>query len=113
MEIYLPARCRMRRRVTGGDDRIQDPAGTLGQGTDSDWKENLAACDAQRCAAAYQDRSLVSPDREPELSADDCAFGTDVAGDDHPLLSGMVSDALHRPAAVHGLDIFNFKFLSG
>src|SRR6202050_2886868 len=99
--------------VAGGDDRIQDPAGALGQGPDPDWKEDPATCHAQRCAAAHQDRSLVSPDRESQLSADDCAFSADLTGHDHPLLSGMVSDALHRLAIVHGIDVFDFELLPG
>ena len=34
-------------------------------------------------------------------------------GHDHSLLSGLVSDALHRPAAVHGVDVFDFQLLPG
>src|SRR5580693_187492 len=113
MEIYLPAGCGVPRRVAGGDDGIQNPAGALGQGTDPDGKEDSAPGVAQRCAAAYKDRSLVSLNGEPELSANDCALGTDTASDDHPFLSGMVSDALHRPAAVPGFNVFHFELLSG
>src|SRR5271170_2695670 len=111
MEVYLPSGRRMPRRAARGNDRVQNPAGALGQGTDSNWKENSAARAAQRRTAAHQNRSLVSPDREPQLSAHDRALGSDVARDDHPLLSGMVSDALHRSAAVHGFDVFDFEFL--
>src|SRR5580693_3910819 len=113
MEVYLSAGCGVSCGIAGGDDCIQNPAGALGQGTDPDGKEDSAASAAQRCAAAHQDRSLVSPDCEPQLSADDCALGADVAGYDHPLLSGMVSDALHRPAALYGVNVFYFEFLSG
>src|SRR5580700_8568172 len=111
MEVHLPAGCGMPGGVAGGDDCIQDATGALGQGADPDRKENSAARAAQRCAAAYQDRSLVSPDREPQLSADDCAFRAAIAGHDHPLLSGMVSDALHRLSAVHGVDVFHFELI--
>ena len=45
--------------------------------------------------------------------ADDRALRAAVARDDHPLLSGLVSDALHRPAAVHGVHVFDFEFLPG
>ena len=31
----------MPRRTTGGNDRLQNPAGSLGQGADSDQQENL------------------------------------------------------------------------
>ena len=113
MEVYLPAGCRVPRRTAGGDDRVQDAAGALGQGPDSDGKEDSAAGAAERRAAAHQDRGLVSPDGEHELSADDHAVGAAAAGHDHSLLSGLVPDALHRPAAVHGVDVFDFKLLSG
>src|SRR5580692_12912852 len=113
MEVYLPAGCGVPGRIAGGDDCIQNPAGALGEGTDPDGKEDSAASAAQRCAAAHQDRSLVSPDCEPQLSADDCALGADVARDDHPLLSGMVSDAIHRFAAVHGFNVLYFELLPG
>ena len=36
-----------------------------------------------------------------------------IAGHDYSLLSGLVSDAVHRPAAVHGFDVFDFEFLPG
>ncbi len=64
-------------------------------------------------AAARQNRGLVSPDGESQLSIDDRAFRPAVAGDDYSLLSGMVSDALHRLTPVHGFDIFHIQLLSG
>jgi hypothetical protein len=60
-----------------------------------------------------ENRSLVSPDGQSQLSADDRALGAADARHDHPLLPGMVPDALHRPAPVHGVDIFHFQLLSG
>ncbi len=35
------------------------------------------------------------------------------AGHDHSLLPGLVSNALHRSAVVHGFDVFHLEFLSG
>ncbi len=35
------------------------------------------------------------------------------ASDDYSFLSGMVSDALHRPSLIHGVDVFHFQFLFG
>src|SRR6185369_8234021 len=35
------------------------------------------------------------------------------ASHDHPLLSGMVSDVVHRSAAVHGIHFFYLEFLPG
>src|SRR5579862_828193 len=113
MEIRLSARRGMSRRTARGNDRVQNAAGAVGEGTDSGLEENPATRAQKRRAATREDRGVLSPHREPQLSADDRAFGAADAGDDHPLLSGMVPDALHRLAAVHGVDIFDFKFLSG
>src|SRR5271156_4511762 len=113
MEIYLPAGCRVPGRVAGGDDRLQDAASALGQGINSDGEKDSAASDAQRRIVAHQDRSLVSPHCKFELSADDHTFGADIAGDDYPFLSGMVSDAVHRSAALYGVDLLYFQFLPG
>src|SRR5262249_23325034 len=46
-----------------------------------------------------------------QLSLDDCALGTAVAGNDHSLLPGLVPDALYRSAAFPGFDVFDFQFL--
>ena len=76
-------------------DGIQDAAGAVGEGADSGRQENPAAGIQQRRTAADQGGGVVSPDGESQLSAHDRAFGAADAGDDHPLLSGMVPDALH------------------
>ena len=113
MEVHVSSGCRVPSGVARRDDRLQDPAGTLGQGFDSDRKENPAPSVAQRCPTSYEGRSLVSPDGEYQLSPDDHAFCAAVARHDHPFLSGMVSDALHRPAFIHGIDLLDFELLSG
>ena len=48
------------------------------------------------CAAAHQDRGGLSPDRQPELSADGHHVGAADSGHDLPLLPGLVSDAADR-----------------
>src|SRR5712664_2060008 len=113
MEVYLYAGRGMSGGIAGRDDGLQDPAGAVGERVDSDGKEDSAARAQKSCSVAHQDRSVVSPDGESQLSADDHALGAAAAGDGHPLLSGMVSDAVQRPAAVHGLDVFHLQFLPG
>ena len=103
----------MSRRTPGGDDRIQDPAGAMGQGTDPDRQEDTAPGVAKRCPLAHQDRSLVPPDGQYQLSPHDHAVGVIAPGHDHPLLPGLVPDAVHRPALVPGFDILDLQFLSG
>src|SRR5208282_1039441 len=49
----------------------------------------------------------------PQLSTDDRALGLADARHDYSLLSGMVPDALYRPAPVHGFDILHFQLLPG
>src|SRR5208337_3685437 len=113
MEVYLSPGCRMPRRVARGNDRIQDAAGALGQGVDPGLQENTSSGVKERRIAAPENRGLVSLDREHQLSVDDRALGFADARHDHSFLSGMVPDALHRPAPVHGFDVLDFQFLSG
>jgi len=61
--------------------------GTLGEGPDQVRKKILPKV-LRSDAPIRKDRSLVSPDREPQLSADDRAVGTATARDGYPLLSG-------------------------
>src|SRR5205807_7023329 len=58
-------------------------------------------------------RSVVSPDGKYQLSLHGRALNAAAAGDDHPLLSGMVPDVGHRSASIHGVDVFHIFFLSG
>src|SRR5271170_7298622 len=113
MEVRLSAGRRVPGRVARGNDRLQDAAGALGQGVDPGLEENTSAGAEERRIAAPENRSRVSPDRQPQLSADDRALGFADARHDHSLLPGMVPDALHRPAPVHGVDVLHFQFLSG
>ncbi len=112
-KFLLSAGRRMSGGIAGRDDRIQNAAGALGQRLDSSLEENPAASFCQRRLAPSKSRSVVSPDRQSQLSADDRALRAAVARHDHSLLSGMVPDALHRSAPVHGFDVFDFEFLSG
>src|ERR1039458_500341 len=113
MEVSLFTGRGMPRRVASGDDRVQDAAGALGQGADSSLQENTSQSIRKQLIAAPEDRSRVSPDGQPQLSADDRAFGLAVARHDYSLLPGMVPDALHRPALVHGFDVLHFQLLPG
>src|SRR5271155_3500136 len=112
MEVYLSAGCRVPRRIAGGDDRVQNTAGALGEGVDTGLEEDFAKSTVERRPASRESRSLLSPDGESQLSPDDCSLRFVDAGHDHSLLSGMVSDAVHRSASIHGLDVFDFQFLS-
>ena len=76
-------------------------------------KKDLPKVLARECLAAREGGSVVSPDREHQLSADDRAVDAAAAGDGHPLLSGMVSDAVHRHPAVSCVDLFDLQLLSG
>src|SRR5271169_6646772 len=113
MEVYLSAGRRMSCRVAGRDDRLQDAAGPLGQGFDPGLEENTPPGVEERRTAVGENRSLVSSDGQPQLSADDRALRFADARHDHSLLPRMVPDALHRPAPVHGFDVFYFQLLSG
>src|SRR5205807_10397014 len=70
LEIYLLAGCRVPRRITGGNDGFQDPAGTLGKRPDSNLQENPAPRAEKRRAGSGEARGLVSPDSESKLLAD-------------------------------------------
>src|ERR1700685_4078877 len=113
MEVPLPSGCGMPRGTAGRDDRLQNPASALGQGSDSGLEKNSAQSFCERRLAPPKSRSLVSPDGQPQLSADDRAVRAFASRHGHSLLSGMVPDALHRPAAVHGVDVFHLQLLSG
>src|ERR1700682_3098066 len=113
MEVCLSAGRRMPGRVAGRDDRIQDAAGALGQGFDSGLEENTSQGVSEQRISIRENRSLLSSDGEPQLSADDRAFRLSDARHDYSLLSGMVPDALHRPAPIHGFDILHFQLLFG
>src|ERR1700674_1689747 len=113
MEVCLSAGRRMPGRVAGRDDRIQDAAGALGQGFDSGLEENTSQGVSEQRISIRENRSLLSSNGEPQLSADDRAFRFADARHDHSLLPGMVPDALHRPAPVHGFDVLHFQLLSG
>ncbi len=85
------------------------------------WAKGLIQCaikdlpqgDEVEGKPAGEDRGVVPPDGEPELSADDHALGAAAAGDDHSLLPGLVPDDVHRRAAVSGFDVFHLKLLPG
>src|SRR6266478_6098423 len=113
MEVRVFAGRRMPGRVAGGDDCIQDAAGALGQGVDPGFQENTPTDVSEQRISIRENRSLLSSNGEPQLSADDRALGLYDARHDYSLLPGMVPDALYRPAPVHGFDVLDFQLLSG
>src|SRR5882762_2714026 len=113
MEVCLSAGRRVSGRVAGRDDRIQDTTSALGQGFDPGLEENTPPGVSERRISIRENRSVLSPDGKPQLSADDRAFGFADARHDYSLLPGMVPDALHRPAPVHGFDVLDFELVSG
>src|SRR6266851_3610968 len=104
MEVRLFAGRRMPGRVAGGDDRIQDAAGALGQGVNPSLQENTPQGALERRLPKGENRSVVSPDGQLQLSANDRALGFAVAGHDYSLLSGFakrtVSEELAAIAAL-------------
>src|SRR5216683_3133324 len=113
MEVYLFAGCGVSRRIAGGDDCVQNPASSMGQGTSADGKKDSSAGVAQPYAVAHQGGSLVSPDSKFELSIDGRTFSVAVTGHGDSLLPGLVSDGVYRSAIVSGFHVFHLKFLSG
>ncbi len=112
LAIPLFARDRLPLRTARGDERLQVAAGALGQGLDADGKENPAAGDARRCSHGGEGRGVFPSDGQHQLSADDFHVDDFAAGDDRAVLSGMVSGAGDRSAAVSGVDLLDFVVLS-
>src|SRR5213075_855813 len=113
MEIHLSSGCRVPRRAARRNDRIQNAAGALGEGTDPDRQKNSAAGFEKRPAVSSEARSLVSPDRQHELSADGDPLGAFASRHGYSLLSGLVPDALHRHSTLPRINVFDLQFLSG
>ena len=111
MEVQVPAGRRVSSGVADRDDCFQDAAGALGQRPDSVFQEGLAQGFARPGFAARKDRGLVPPDRQPELSAHDRLEHASDASHGDPFLPGLVPDAVHRSAAVHGVDVLDFQLL--
>ena len=61
-------------RAADRDDGFQDAAGALGQGIDPVRDQRPAEGDEVECEIAGEDRGVVSPDGQYQLSADDYAF---------------------------------------
>src|SRR5438045_9183438 len=113
MEIHLSSRCRVPRRAARRNDRIQNSAGALGQGTDPDRQKNSAAGFEKRPAVSGERRSLVSPDRKHELSADGDPLGAFASRLGYSFLSGLVSYALHRLYALLRINVLYLQSLAG
>src|ERR1039458_8693158 len=106
MEVSLPAGRGLPGGVAHRDDRLQDAAGALGEGPDPMRQEGPAQGAARQCFAARENGSLVSPDRQHQLSADDRAQHAAAAGHDYSLLSGLVSDGVQDgKSAAYGTSV--------
>src|SRR5580700_2055596 len=103
----------MRFRVAGGYERLQSPAGSLGQRIDANGEENSAQSLPVELAMAREGRSIFSPHGEYFLSTDGGAVDDAAAGDDRAFLSGLVSNAGDRLAAISRVDLLHLQFLSG
>ncbi len=101
LEVQISARRRVPLRAAHRDDRLQDPAGALGQGSHPDQHQSAAHGLPLQHPAAQQDRGRLPPHRQPELSAHGHHVGAADSRHDLPLLPGLVSDAAHRRAALY------------
>ena len=101
LAVQISAGRRMPGRAADRDDRLQDPAGALGQGADPDHQRRFcrtsSAADVPfhiKIEAFYHLTANISYPLMIVLST-----AAD-AGHDHPLLSGLVPDAADRRAAL-------------
>src|SRR5439155_15003117 len=102
----------VRFRASRGHEQLQSAASPLGQGLDANRKENPAESLEIRRALARQNRSLLPPNRQHQLPADDPAFHHVAARNDRAFLSGLVSDAGDRPTTLPRLHLFHLQLLS-
>src|SRR5438034_4315197 len=112
LEVSLPPANRMCFRTPCGHERFQNPTSALGQGTDANRQENPPKSLEIRRALARQSRSILPPNRQHQLPADDPALYHVAASNDRALLSGLVPDASDRPAALSRLHVFHLQLLS-
>src|SRR5712691_9802731 len=93
LEVPLsPAHC-LRFRTSRGHERLQGPAGALGQGPHANRKKDPPESFQIECSLARQNRGLLPPYGQHQLPADDIALDPVAARDDRALLSGLVPDA--------------------
>ncbi len=83
------------------------------KGLDPDRQKNSAQGIQEQSSVPGEGGGVLSPEREPELSADDCSFHAAHAGHDYPVIWRLVPDAGNRPAALSGLHVFYFQLLFG
>src|SRR5579871_2190232 len=102
----------MRVRASRRHEWLQSPASALGQGPDADRKKNSAEGIQIQRALARQSRSLLPSDRQYQLPADGRLLRHAASCNDRPLLSGLVPDARHRPAALSRVYLLDLELLS-
>src|SRR5436305_5005581 len=111
MEISLSAAHRLSRRTSRGNELLQEPAGAMGEGPRPDRNQVASANPVEQAAMENQNRGVFSSDGEHFISADDRAVVSASSGDDRPIQSGLVPNAVHRPAPVARIDGLCFHFL--
>src|SRR5436305_13352709 len=112
VEISLsPAHC-LPGRAARRNEFVQEPAGALGEGSDSNGHQAFAPHHEEQAPLEDQGRGVFPFDRQHLLSVDDRALFPAVAGHDREIQPGLVSDALHRPAALAGIYSFAVDVLS-
>src|SRR4029077_15943146 len=84
----------------------------MGKRIDADGEEDFAAGDARGRAGSGEGGGVFSSDGEHQLSAYGISVDHFAARDGGAVLSGMVSGADDRPAAVRGVDVLDFGILS-
>src|SRR5258706_16257934 len=102
----------MCQRAPRGHERFQSATSPLGQGPDANRKKNPAASLSFKRALARQSRSLLPSHRKRQLSVDGALLRDASSRDDRALLSRLVSDAAHRPAALSSFHLLDFQLLS-
>src|SRR5436190_16386900 len=83
----------------------------MGKGLDSDCDQTAAQDPPEPAALEDQNRGLFPSHGEYLVPADDRALFPAAARNDRQIQSGLVPDALHRPAAVAGVDRIRLDFL--
>src|ERR1700690_1746481 len=99
--------------AAGGNERLQIAAGALGQGLNADGDQNSAARAAFERTVLREIGSCVSSHCKYQLPVDGFPLDYFATGDDRAFLSGLDSGIGDRFAAVRGIHMLNFKFLSG
>ena len=94
-------------RAAHRDDRLQNPASALGQGTHPDQHQDSAPGLPLQHIHAQQGRGCLPPHGQSQLSAHGRHVGAADACHDLPLLYGLVPDAAHRRAPLYRIHLLH------